>query len=264
MSQPAKRELFLFLFRATGARFGVRAALLLALLLSVTLAIVAATAAARGRSAALVIVGLTAEVLAWGPGMLLAFTVGLRALAIDSETGLLSLPLSRGVSRRDFVLARIAALAAWLVIATVLGAFIVMVAAASSARGAALSLELLQTGLAASLQCLAFSAVMAALVFATLAPRSRGRGYLTLVLALAGPELLRVALLGLAPAEPLAQAMAIPSAFSALRRGLSPGSVDVALVLTAAAALGVVVVVAITAARHSAGTALRVFREPRP
>jgi hypothetical protein len=98
---------------------------------------------------------------------------------------------------------------------------------------------------------LAFSAVVAPLAFAALGARSRIGGYLFLVAVVMVPEAIVLALGSALPAS-LAELLSIPSALSALRSALAPGSVELARALRALVALAVVVGLAVAVVRREA------------
>jgi hypothetical protein len=194
---------------------------------------------------------LASGALAWGGGFLLAFAAAAKALRRDREEGILALFVARTTSLRGYLAARIGGLAALIALLVAGGTLVCgLVTSAASSSAAAVPRVLHATG-AGVVFALAFSAVVAPLAFAALGARSRVGGYLFLVGVVMVPEAIVLALGSALPAS-LAEVLSIPSALSALRSALAPGSVDVARALRALVALAVVVGLAVAVVRREA------------
>lgn len=265
-SPPSRRrDLFalgLFLARS---RLSVVLALIFALMTTLVLAGFGAFAAARGRPLAASFPGVSSEILAWGPGILIAFSAALHALKRDREDGIYALVMGRGVSVGSFVVARAAALAALLAGAVTLGTVAVMVFTWLRADSGSLAAASLLSGFAGIIHGLGFGMVMAPVTLATLGARSRGGGYLALLLVLVLPELLRLAAFDL-PRE-WSEVLSIPACLATIRSALSAGGaeggghVEFARALSALIVLGVASAVATAAAIYQAE---RTVRRPLP
>lgn len=180
--------------------------------------------------------GWTASAIAWGGAMLHAIVASTNALRRDRAEGVVELFLARTLSLQAYVVARVGGLAVMLAAEVVGGTLLVAaVALLASARGAD-ALVIVESLFGDVAFALAFGFVIAPIVFATLGGRSLYRGYLLLVLVLLVPELLSGKLVALVPEE-IAELCAIPSALSALRSSVSPGSVEPLRALRALVAL---------------------------
>jgi len=98
---------------------------------------------------------------------------------------------------------------------------------------------------------IAFSAVVAPIAFAALGARSRLGGYLFLIAVVSLPEVV-VGMMGSTLPEAVADVLSIPSALSALRTSLAPGSVDLWRASRAIVALTFVVGLAMFLVRRDA------------
>lgn len=191
--------------------------------------------------------GLAASALAWGAGFLLAFSASARVLRRDTKDGLRHLHRARGLGSLPYLFTRVGGLAALLAIVVAGGTALVGLAAlVAGARVGALGRVAHATG-AAVVYALAFSLVIAPLAIAAVGARSRMGGYFFLAVVLFAPDLAVDWLDAMLPPG-AAELFAIPSALSALRTALAPGSVDglraaraaVALALFGALALALV------------------------
>lgn len=248
----SSRSIFAYGMSLARARIGVKLGLVFVATVTIGMAVIAALMASRGRESSVVVVGASAEALAWFPGMLVVFTAALRALRADFDEGAISLALSRGVSVRDMARARVVSLGALVAIACGAGTAVVALAAAFAARSLPLSLAALHAGAAGILHGAAFGFVLAPVALATLGARSRGGGYALLVLIVVVPEFARFAIRSL-PSEWI-ELLSIPSALDTLRRALSPGHVDVARALAAFLVLALVGLLATAATVHQTKT----------
>jgi hypothetical protein len=219
---------------------------------TIGMAVLGAVLAARGpESPAHDAPLLASGALAWGGGFLLAFSAAAKALRRDREEGILALFVARTTSLRGYLAARIGGLAALIALLVAGGTLVCgLVTSAASSSAAAVPRVLHATG-AGVVFALAFSAVVAPLAFAALGARSRIGGYLFLVGVVMVPEAIVLALGSALPAS-LAEVLSIPSALSALRSALAPGSVDLARALRALVALAVVVGLAVAVVRREA------------
>jgi hypothetical protein len=256
---PSRRELFALGLSLVRSRASVIVASIFAVLVTLAIASIAAMMAARGRVTAAGLPGLGAEVLAWGPGMLVAFGGAVRALRNDAEHGIHALVLGRGVPFRRFMTARLSSLAAFIAIATSLGTLAIAIAATLGARSPVLMGAAMQTGFAGIVHSILFGAVIAPIAFATLGARSIGRGYVLLLLVLVVPELFRLSMHDLPPEW--TELLSIPSALATARKALSPGAVDPMRALGAILVLAVVASIATGVAFRQARGLVRVRRD---
>ncbi len=146
----------------------------------------AVTAAASGRAAARM-PWFTAEIVAWGAGVTVAFGGALHALRRDRDEGVVALARARGTRAAAYVQGRVGGLA--IVVAATAGAptLAAGIVAASLARPTGLALQVTVGALA---YVLAFAATIAPVAFAALGARSRVAGYLSLVAVVGLPEIL--------------------------------------------------------------------------
>lgn len=206
---------------------------------TVLLLVLAIVLARRGGDAPVASVPvLTSSALAWGGGFLHAVSVSIGALRRDRADGVRHLFVTRTASARGYLLGRVAGLAAALAATVGGGTLVVGSVAMLVGPEVQVVLRSLHTTLVAFVYALAFSAVIAPLALATLGARSRMSGYLTLLFVLMIPQAL-ASIASLAFPSEVTELIAIPSALSALRESLLPGSVDVLRCLRALVALGV-------------------------
>ncbi len=168
---------------------------------------------------------LASSALAYGGGVLLAFSSAAHALRRDRSEGIRHLLESRGVGLVGYLVMRVGGLSALLAL-LVGGATLIagLVGMALAPRAAVVPKMLLAT-MASLVFAVAFAAVMAAVAVAAVGARSRVGGYLFLLGVLLVPELVAEALSNALP-ESVTEILAIPSALNALRAGLSPGSLE--------------------------------------
>jgi hypothetical protein len=179
---------------------------------------------------------VTSSALAWGAGFLLAFSSAAHALRRDRTEGVQHLLVARTTSLRAYIIARIGGLAAVIAVVVAGGTLLTgLVAVAASVKAGGLPRTLQATG-ASVVFAIAFAAVVAPLAFAALGARSRVGGYFFLLFVIVLPELFAGLLDGLLP-DSLLEVLAIPSALSALRSALSPGSFDVLRTMRALVAI---------------------------
>lgn len=236
------------------ARRGPLAVVSTVICLATTLvgALITLILAARGPSAPAQDVPLVlSSALAWGGGFMLAFAVAVHALRRDRSEGVRELFVSRTSSLRGYLLARIGGLGLLVALCVAGGTlFCGLVGLASAARVASVP-RMLQSTFAGVAFSLAFSAVIAPLAFAALGARSRIGGYLFLVAVVMLPEAI-VSMMGSSLPESIGDVLSIPSALSALRSALAPGTVDLWRAARAAVALSVVAAVAMMLVRREA------------
>ena len=212
----------------TLARRGILpvASIVICVMTAIGAALVAAVLASRGpRSPAHDVPLIASAALAWGGGFLLAFAAAAHALRRDRTEGIRELFVARTTSLRGYLLGRVGGLA--LLIATVVagGTLLSGLAAMAAASGAGSVPRLLQATGAGIAFAIAFSAVVAPVAFAALGARSRIGGYLFLIGVVMIPELIVMGM-GASLPESIADVLSIPSALSALRTSLAPGTVD--------------------------------------
>jgi hypothetical protein len=219
---------------------------------ALTVVVLCATAmsfARRNEAPVPAILALASSALAWGGGFLQAVSVAIGALLRDRTEGIFHLCVSRTISVRSYVIARVGGLSAAL--AAVVGGGTLLVGACAilvtpQSQGIGVTV---QSTLASVVHALAFSAVIGPVALATLGARTRASGYFLLIVVLFVPEILAAALAGPLPSE-VTELFAIPSALGALRSSLSPGSVDFLRCLRALVALSLVAVVALAVVRR--------------
>jgi hypothetical protein len=244
----------LLVLGASLARRGIMsvAALVICVVTAVVCALVTMLLAARGPQSPAHDVPLVASsALAWGGGFLLAFAAAAHALRRDRAQGVRALFVSRTTSLRGYLFARVGGLALLIALAVAGGTlFCGLVGVASAARFAGVS-RMLHATFAGVVFSLAFSAVVAPVAFAALGARSRIGGYLFLIAVVMLPEVI-VGLMGSFLPESVADVLSIPSALSALRTALAPGTVDVARAARALVALSLVIAFAMFLVRRDA------------
>jgi hypothetical protein len=142
-------------------------------------------AASSGRAAARV-PWFTAQIVAWGAGVTIAFGGALHAIRRDRDEGVVALARARGMGAASYVQGRVGGLAV-IVGAAVAGPTLVAgIAATSLTRPPWLAA---QTTLGALTYAVAFAMTIAPVTMATLSARTRVGGYLGLVAVVALPEL---------------------------------------------------------------------------
>jgi hypothetical protein len=131
---------------------------------------------------------VASSALAWGAGILLAFSSSAHALRRDREQGIRALVRARGGSAASYLWGRVAGLFLVLALVVVGGTMLTGVAAtALASKGAWLKVA---RGSAASIvYALSFALVVAPVALAALGARSRAGGYVALVMILVVPQL---------------------------------------------------------------------------
>ncbi len=167
----------------------------------------------------------TAWLLAWGAGILLAFSAAAKALHRDRDEGIVDLLVSRGHRRGTYVLARVGALAAVLSIVVGGGTLVVGAVCTLLAMGAHHVIGALQGTFAGCVYSACFAAMVAPIAFAALGARSRAGGYLWLVVVLVVPAMLSGFTSKLVPSgwEAL---VSVPGALDAVRSAVAPPGID--------------------------------------
>jgi hypothetical protein len=236
------------------ARRGVLAvaSIVICITTALALALVALVLASRGpQSPAHDVPLLASSALAWGGGFLLAFAAAAHALRRDRTDGIRGLFIARTTSLRGYLLGRVAGLAVLIAMLVAGGTLFCGLSAIVAAQSAAAVPRLLHATFAGIVFALAFSAVVAPLAFAVLGARSRIGGYLVLIGVVMLPELI-VMSMGSALPDSIADVLSIPSALTALRTSLTPGTVDLFRTARAVVALGLVVALATFFVRRDA------------
>ena len=194
---------------------------------------------------------LASSALAWGGGFLLAFAAAAHALRRDRAEGIRALFVARTTTLRGYLLGRVGGLAVLIALCVAGGTLVCgLVGAAGATRMASVPRMLQSTG-AGVVFSIAFSAVVAPIAFAALGARSRLGGYLFLIAVVSLPEVV-VGMMGSTLPEAVADVLSIPSALSALRTSLAPGSVDLWRASRAIVALTFVVGLAMFLVRRDA------------
>jgi hypothetical protein len=188
--------------------------------------------------------GLTAQALAWGAGVLLAFASAAQALRRDRDDGIQALVRSRGGDAHDYVWGRVGGLA--LLLALVVGGGtlftgLVSMLAAHQFGLAALTLQGTLAGLAFAL---AFSVTLAPIAMAALGARSRAGGYVWLVAILVMPEVL-AGWTGAVLPHAWSSVLSIPGALDTLRTSLMPTEFDITAFTRAVVVLAAVAAIAL-------------------
>lgn len=219
---------------------------------AIGLSLVAAVLAARGsQSPAHEVPLLASSALAWGGGFLLAFAAAAHALRRDRAEGIRGLFVARTTSLRGYLVGRIGGLALLIAIVVAGGTLLCGLAAVGAASRAAAVPRILQATGAGIAFSVAFSAVVAPVAFAALGARSRIGGYLFLVGVVTVPELI-VRAMGSSLPEAIGDVLSIPSALSALRTSLAPGTEDPYRAARAVVALTLAVGLAVFLVRREA------------
>jgi hypothetical protein len=202
---------------------------------------------------------LASSALAFGVGVLVAFAVSTRAFRRDEDDGVRALLRARGVSATRYLAARVVGLALSLAAFVAGGSLIVGLVAVAVSHGRVTALHTLQASLAATVFGIAFAATFAPVAMATLAARTRGRGYVMLFAVLALPELLQSSLLHVVGPD-WVTVCSVPGALVALRTALAPTGVDGPMLARSLVALVVIVVAAALVVRVELTHAARVAR----
>jgi hypothetical protein len=236
------------------ARRGILPVVAIAICVStaIALSLVAGVLAGRGpQSPAHDVPLLASSALAWGGGFLLAFAAAAHALRRDRTEGIRELLVARTTSLRGYLLARVGGLALLIALCVAGGTLLCgLVGAAGAGRAAAVP-RMLQATLAGVAFSVAFSAVVAPVAFAALGARSRLGGYVFLIAVVMIPEVI-IGLMGSSLPESIADVLSIPSALTALRTSLAPGTVDLWRAMRAVIALSFVVAFAMFLVRRDA------------
>lgn len=249
-----KRNLFALGMGLVRGRLSVWLGLAFAVMVTVTFVTFAVIMASRDRLSAASLPAVASEVLAWGPGMLIAFAGSLHALRNDADQGIFALVQGRGVPVRAFVVQRVLSLGVLLALTAALGTASVALAASIASPSTDLTMASLHAGFAGVVHGIAFGAVMGPVAMATLGARSRSGGYIALVLVLALPELLRLVAYDLPSAW--GELLSIPSCLATLRSALSPGHVEGGRAIGAAVVLALAALLATAFAVQQATSAL--------
>ncbi|MBX3233012.1 MAG: hypothetical protein KIT84_12650 [Labilithrix sp.] len=199
--------------------------------------IVAVAYATRGGSApAYAVPIVTSSAVAWGGGILLAFSASASALRRDRVEGVRELFVTRTTSLRGYIVARVGGLAALLVLVVAGGTALTGTLAVLASLKAEGLPRTMQASAAAIAYAVGFAVVVAPVAFAALGARTRMTGYLFLLAVLLLPEAITSALEGRLPTE-LLEVLTIPSALASLRAAIAPGTSDVLRLLRATIAL---------------------------
>lgn len=228
------------------------ASIVICIITAIGLSLVAVLLAARGPQSPAHDVPLIASgALAWGGGFLLAFAAAAHALRRDRAEGIRGLFVARTTSLRGYLLGRIGGLAVLIAIVVAGGTLLCGLAAMGAASRVVSVPRILQATGAGIAFSIAFSAVVAPLAFAALGARSRIGGYLFLIGVVMVPELIVMGM-GSALPESISDVLSIPSALSALRTSLAPGTVDLYRTARAVVALTLAVSLAMFLVRRDA------------
>ena len=244
------------------ARRGVIARISLGIAgLTVVAAIVAAFLMARGPRPPLEhLPPLTASVLAWGAGVLIAFAGAAHAFRTDRTEGITALLRARGASARAHVWSRMGGLTLLLALVVGAGTLLGGLVATLVATRAGVALRTLQATCAATVYAAAFALTLGPLAMAALGARSRIGGYGWLVTVLVLPELFAPVTRSVVPSG-WTDLVSIPAALGALRGALMPPSVHP---WHAAKALFVLALVVLACVLLTTRAAARAHREEAP
>jgi hypothetical protein len=160
---------------------------------------------------------LTAQLVAWGSGVTIAFGGALHAARRDRDEGVTALLRARGVTAAAYVRGRVGGLAIVVAAAVAGPTLVAALAATSFARPV---LPVVRASLGALAYALAFAATIAPVAMATLGARTRAGGYLALVSVLVVPELLSPWTGALLP-RGWTELTSIPAALSAVGAGFT-------------------------------------------
>jgi hypothetical protein len=162
----------------------------------------------------------TAQGVAWGAGVTVAFGGALRAFRRDRNEGVLTLARARGVTLATYAQARVGGLVLLLAAATAVPTIVAGLAATSFAHPALPALKATASGLAYGL---GFAVTLGPVAMATLGARTKAGGYLGLLAVVVVPELLAPWTTKLLP-RGWHELTSIPAALEALATGF--GGVD--------------------------------------
>ena len=227
------------------AKAGLGVAVLVALGVAVAMAIAARAAHSGGDVARLPLAA--ASILAWGGGVLVAFTASSQALVRDEREGIRALVASRGATGVAYAFGRATGLAAVLAALTCGGVLLSGGVLAATVRS---DVAVIARGtLAAAVGAVAFSVTMAPLSLAALGARSRAGGYLVLVGVVAGPELV-ARLFARALPDEWGELLPVPAVVSAVADAIAPGTFDPMRGLRAAFVLALIAAASMAAVRR--------------
>lgn len=196
----------------------------------------------------------TAWLLAWGAGILLAFSAAARALHRDRDEGIIDLLATHGHARTSYVMARVAALALVLFVMVGGGALVVGIACTLLAIGPHRVPGVLQGVLASSIYAIGFSAMVSPIAFAALGARSRAGGYLWLAAVLVVPAAFASLLSRLVP-EGWGELVSVPGVLDALRSATAPPGFDPLALVRAVVVMSMVTAIALAIVRAEASQA---------
>jgi len=253
-ARRARRSVPLLALGMSLARRGVLpvASIAISIVTALVLAVVAVLLAAKGpQSPAHDVPIVASSALAWGGGFLLAFSAAAHALRRDRSDGIRGLFVARTTSLRGYLMGRVGGLAVLIALVVAGGTLLCGLAAMGAASRAGAVPRIVQATGAGIAFAIAFAAVVSPVAFAALGARSRLGGYLFLITVVMVPELVVMAM-GSALPESVADVMSIPSALSALRSSLAPGTLDLARTARAIVALTLVVAFAMFLVRRDA------------
>jgi hypothetical protein len=216
--------------------------------------VVAVAMAAAGHAPARVPLW-TAQGVAWGAGVTIAFGGALRAFRRDLDQGVLVLARARGITLARYAQGRVGGLVVLLAAAVAGPTIVAGLAAASLTHPALPALKATAGGLAYGL---GFAATLGPVAMATLGARTMAGGYMGLLAVVALPEILAPWTARLLP-RGWHELTSIPAALETLAAGIGGGddAVHFARALTGLAAL-VAASLLVIAARmpdvHASGT----------
>lgn len=190
---------------------------------------------------------ITAELLAWGAGVLLCFAASMRAFDRDREDGWDALLARHGARRSSYLLARVVGLAIVTLEICVPGTVLAGVGAALASHDAHVARQALSGTLGGTVYAIMFSIVVAPIALAALGARNRASGYLYLLSVLVLPALLAQWTGQLVPEE-WSELVSVPGSLDALQESLI-GTIDGARALRALVVLVAVTVLAALWAR---------------
>jgi hypothetical protein len=193
----------------------------------------------------------TAWLLAWGAGILVAFSSSARALNRDRDEGIVELLRAHGHTRGAYVMARVVSLALVLLVVVGGGALVVGVSCSLLAIGPHHVVRTLQGVLAASVYSVCFSVMVAPIAFAALGARSRAGGYLWLAGILVVPAMLSSLTSKLVP-DGWESLVSVPGALDAVRSALAPPGMDPLGLVRALVAIAIVSAIALAIVRAEA------------
>ena len=185
--------------------------------------------------------GGTAALLAWVPGVLIAFSAAAHALRRDRDVGVRALAAARGVSPREYLVGRILGLV--LVLSMVIVGGTTLTAAACTALAGRPGIAYVAQASGASVAyAAAFAFTLGPLALAALGARTRAGGYAWLLGILLVPGLLARWTGEIFP-DAWHDFTSIPGALTGLRVALMPPGIDAGRLGRAVVVLGAVVAV---------------------